>query len=334
MPTLLEFVMVLAFSAVASAVVELLGRRLPSAVRLSFAMILGITAGHVGYQWCSDLELARVLGEPSSSAVTRTWVSFTQPTEARLWLPALLLAGLVPAGVISLLTPGRRPARPGDEVPKPSLRLIPSLVSALVALLAFAGLQLRVLWGSVYLLSEWSTTNAAVIIAGIAIVATFMATFGQLSTSRRYVSLQLLLTAALFGTSGLVFLMSGSKTIGMLTLSGLGATFALSVLTRLPSGDQAACFPAFATVLGFGSHLALAYFYSELTNVNTAFLILSLALIVSLPRFPKTWTWRARVAVPTMFTGALLASAITNAGMEFRKATQQQEADPYAEIYQ
>ncbi len=320
MPTPIEFAVVLGSSAAVAAVVFLICLRCPSALRIALSFLMGVLAGHVGLQWFSDLELVKALGEPTSSALTRTIKSFTEPTEARLWIPALVIGGII----LSLVQ---------EAVSKPARRWV-NVVFHGLWLAAFLGATLRLLWGSIYLTTDWTSSQAGMILGGIAVAGTVASVAGRAERGRGVTAFQLLMIAGLFGFSGLIFLMSGSKTIGMLTLSGLGSGLSVSALTMFATKKGTSLMPASVIVLAYGLHLMLSWFFAELTMLSLVLLSVALFLIMSFGRLPTRWPWAVRLALPVVVITAVLVTATTFAVLEFQKATQQQEEEnPYSSIY-
>jgi hypothetical protein len=237
------------------------------------------------------------------------------PGEASQWLPA----AAVVAAIVAVLAHGGRPAR-----------YVALVLGALLAI----GLPLRMLWGSVYTLSQWSTGEAIAWFAGLA--ALLFAT-GWLLTRKASPTLprvgvfrDLLPGVVMIGVA-IVLATSGSlsyaRLAGAVAAALIGAALGgFGIAGERRFGIDAAG-PLVAT-LG-GAMLLLGYFFAEVTTANALLLLAALAA-TGLPLPTATSQGWSGLATRGVLCLALTGVAAGSAGVAFSKAMAAQAADPYA----
>ncbi|TWU00091.1 hypothetical protein Pla108_10350 [Botrimarina colliarenosi] len=250
-----------------------------------------------------------------ASALPRATASFAWPRESSQWLPAAT-AG---AAVISLFITAGGYGRP---------------VGAALGVALAVGLPLRLLWGSVYLTSEWSGGEAAAWSTGLA--ATLLAVGWLLSRPQSEASaasdwLRAALTAAAALGLAIVLATSGSlsyaRLAGIVVAAIVGAQLGgVGVAADRRRGVETAG-PVLASLAG--GLLLLGYFFAEVTAVNTLLLAGALAATgLPLPKRLATG-WRP-IALRGAVCLALVAVAAGNAGYAFAEATAAETSNPYA----
>lgn len=305
----------------------LVGGVLPGAVALLLRQILLRAGAADRVAWPLSVGIAYIVGQAALAAplasgaagwaagLSPAFTKFLSPGEASQWLPA----AVVVAAIVALLAGGTRTTR--------------YIALALGVLLAI-GLPLRMLWGSIYTLSQWSTGEAIAWFAGLA--ALLFAT-GWLLTRKappalpRVGVLRDLLPGVVMIGVAIVLATSGSlsyaRLAGAVAAALIGAALGgFGIAGELRLGIDAAG-PLVAT-LG-GAMLLLGYFFAEVTTANALLLLAALAA-TGLPLPTTTLQGWSGLAMRGALCLALTGVAAGSAGVAFSKAMTAQAADPYA----
>jgi hypothetical protein len=305
----------------------LVGGVLPGAVALLLRQILLRAGAADRVAWPVAVAVAYIVGQAAlatplasgaagwAAGLSPAFAKFLSPAEASQWLPA----AAVVAAIVAVLAHGGRPAR-----------YVALVLGALLAI----GLPLRMLWGSVYTLSQWSTGEAVAWFAGL---ATLLFATGWLLTRKAPPALprvgvfQDLLPGVVMIGVAIVLATSGSlsyaRLAGAVAAALIGAAlggFGIADERRL--GIDAAG-PLVAT-LG-GAMLLLGYFFAEVTTANALLLLAALAA-TGLPLPTATSQKWSGLAMRAVLCLALTGVAVGSAGVAFSKAMTAQAADPYA----
>jgi len=274
------------------------------------ALVVGFVAGHWGLE-------TRTIS--FAAALTKSF----QPTEARDWLPLLMLLAIVPDALACI---GKR---------GPAIGWL--LRCALCVFVPW-----RLLHGSVYLplslpdlgldaadLGGWSSGEAAAWIGGsgaMLLIGWHWSRGGDQQSGQRrdaFVRSALAVVVALGGA--IVTAMSGSlvygQMFGVLTavLAGCGLASALLSTGR---GPEAAAGPV---MIAFGSLLVVSHFYAGLKIPNAALLWVALSLAIGWLSLPSRWQALGRGVLCL----ATLGIAVTLAGLDFAATQAEAESNPY-----
>lgn len=305
----------------------LVGGILPGAVALLLRQILLRTGSPDRVSWPVSVGVAYIVGQAALAAplasgaagwaagLSPAFAKFLSPGEASQWLPAAVVVG----AIIAMLAGNSQTTR--------------YIALALGALLAI-GLPLRMLWGSVYTLSQWSTGEAITWFASLTVL---LFSIGWLLTRqsppvlpRVGVFRDLLPGVVMIGVA-VVLATSGSlsyaRLAGAVAAALVGAAlggFGIAGERRL--GVDAAG-PLVAT-LG-GATLLLGYFFAEVTTMNALLLLAALAA-TGLPLPIATSQSWSGLAMRGLLCLALTGVAVGSAGVAFSKAMAAQAADPYS----
>jgi hypothetical protein len=305
----------------------LVGGVLPGAVALLLRQILLRAGSPDRVAWPVSVGIAYIVGQAALAAplasgaagwaagLSPAFAKFFSPGEASQWLPAAVFV----AAIVAILANGGRSAR---------------YVALVLGALLSIGLPLRMLWGSVYTLSQWSTGEAIAWFAGL---ATLLFATGWLLTRKgppalpRVGVLRDLLPGVVIIGVAIVLATSGSlsyaRLAGAVAAALIGAAlggFGVPGERRL--GIDAAG-PLVAT-LG-GAMLLLGYFFAEVTAANALLLLAALAA-TALPLPTATAQGWSGLAARGVLCVALTGVAAGSAGVAFSKAMAAQAADPYA----
>ncbi|MEN0110293.1 MAG: hypothetical protein AAF805_06180, partial [Planctomycetota bacterium] len=196
----------------------------------------------------------------------------------------------------------------------------------------------RLLWGSVYLLSEWSPGEAILRLAGLSLG---LMTLGWLAAPRRRPDPAVARPSALVGpvlmagvALGAAVLLATSGSLSYAQLAGVmvaavvGAT--LGGVGQLPFSQLAAGADRAGLVVaaGIGGLAILGAFFAEVTMVNALLVATALGAAASTLRSGGAPAWR-----PVLASGAICVVAIgfaaTTSGIEFARAIAQPVDNPY-----
>ncbi|QDV72187.1 hypothetical protein [Botrimarina mediterranea] len=305
----------------------LVGGVLPGAAALLLRQVLLRAGSSDRVAWPVAVGVAYIVGQAALTAPLGSgaagWVAglppaftkFFSPSEASQWLPA----AVVVAAIVAMLASGGR-----------TTRYVALTLGALLAI----GLPLRMLWGSVYTLSQWSTGEAIAWIASLAVLlfATGWLLTRQMSDATPRVALLrdwlpglvMVGVAIVLATSGSL---SYARLAGAVAAALLGAALGGAGIQGERRLGFAAAGPL-VTTLG-GGMLLLGYFFAEVTTANALLLLAALAATgLPLPTLAANgWSnFALRGALCLVLTGAAAGSA----GVAFSKAMAAQAADPYA----
>ncbi len=185
-----------------------------------------------------------------------------QPREAAHWL-ILLLASL---GLTSLLL-----------APLKSDRPTAILFQGLVWACLLAAALTRLLWGSVYLTRQWSTTEAIITISAEALMLTAAIVPGLRRVPAAAAPGQFFLWTVIGVSSSLVIGMSGSAVYSQMAMFTCLIPLTCGLFTWWTRHSQSAThLPAGFIVASLGLHLWLAHYFAELTRLNEFLLIAAL----------------------------------------------------------
>jgi hypothetical protein len=305
----------------------LVGGILPGAVALLLRQGLLRAGSPDRAAWPLSVGIAYIVGQAALAAplasgaagwaagLSPAFTKFLSPSEASLWLPA----AVVVAAIVALLANGGR-----------SARYVALVLGALLAI----GLPLRMLWGSVYTLSQWSAGGAIAWFVGLA--ALLFAT-GWLLTRKappalpRVGMLRDLLPGVVMIGVAIGLATSGSlsyaRLAGAVAAALIGAALGGIGIPRMRLDGVDAAGPLVAT-LG-GAMLLLGYFFAEVTTANALLLLAALAA-TALPLPTATAQSWSGLAARGVICLALTGVAAGSAGVAFSKAMAAQAADPYS----
>jgi len=268
------------------------------------ALVVGYVAGH----WALDTHTISF-----AAALTKSF----HPTEARDWLPLLMLLAIVPDALACVGKVG------------PLLGWL--LRGALCAFVPW-----RLLHGSVYLplsmadlgfegvgidLGGWSSGERAAWIGsvGAALLIGWQGSrsVDQQSCQSRDACLRSALAVAVAFGGAIVMAMSDSLVYGQLfgvltaALAGCGLSSALLSTGR---GPEAAAGPAW---IAFGSLLVVGHFYAGLKIHNAALLLVTLILAIGWLPLPAKLSPRWQAVGRSLLCLIVLGIAVTLAGLDF-----------------
>ena len=305
----------------------LVGGVLPGAVALVLRQVLLRAGSPDRLAWPLSIGVAYIVGQAALAAPLASgaagWAAglspafgkFFSPGEASQWLPM----AVVVAAVVAMLAGGNR-----------TTRYIALVLGAMLAI----GLPLRMLWGSVYTLSQWSTGVAIAWFAGLAVL---LFAIGWLLTRKsppalpRVGVLRDLLPGMVM--IGLAVVLATSGSLSYARLAGAVAAVLIGAAlgglgiprTRLEGVDAAG--PLVAT-LG-GAMLLLGYFFAEVTTANVLLLLAALGT-TALPLSTAASQGWSGLAVRGVLCLVLTGVAAGSAGLAFSRAMAAQAADPYS----
>ncbi|MEO1495896.1 MAG: hypothetical protein AAFV43_01975 [Planctomycetota bacterium] len=259
------------------------------------------------------------------AALPEAFAAFVQPRQASHWLAA----GTVVAAAATLLLARRhRVAR---------------RAGALLGLALAFTLPTRLLWGSVYFLSEWSREEA---ILRVALMACGLVALGWLAlprvepddsptslgppTTPRSLIGPVLMAVVALGVSVLLAT-SGSLSYaqhgGVMLAAIVGATLgAMGQISYRSLGEHAG-HGGLVVVTWLSGLAMLGAFYAEITPLNVVLAVVGLGAAIAAGGTRHT-TWR-RVAVCSVVCVAAVGFAITSSGLEFSRAIAQPTDNPY-----
>ncbi len=275
------------------------------------AIVLGYVVGH----WALD---ARGIG------VVAALLKSYQPTEARDWLPLLMLLAIVPDALACV---GKRG---------------PALAWLLRTVLCVF-IPWRLLSGSVYLpvsispnfnfdLGGWSTSEATAWIGGIGGALLICWQGLRIVDQRSGVFVRSALAVVVTFGAAIVAALSASlvygQMFGILTAVLAGCSLA-SAFFSTGRGPEAAAGPV---VVAFGSLLIVGHFYAELKIYNGALLLIALGLALGwLPMSAKV-SPRWQAVCRGLLCLAALAAALTIASLDFAATQAETESNPYQNL--
>ncbi len=278
------------------------------------AIVVGYVAGH----WGLDTRTISF-----AAALTKSF----QPTEARDWLPLLMLLAIVPDALACV----------GKRGP---------MLGWLLRCVLCVFVPWRLLHGSVYLplslpelgldaedLGGWSNGETATRIGGVGtalLVGWHWLRSGDPQSSQPRDALVRSALAVVVALGGaIVAAMSASlvygQTFGVLAaaLAGCGL---ISAFLSTRRGPEAAAGPV---MIAFGSLLVMGYFYAELKFHNAALLWAALALAIGWLPLPAKLSLSRQAIGRGLLCLAALGLAVTLASLDFAATKAETESNPY-----
>ena len=282
------------------------------------AVAIGFAAGQIGLEAQGGAtSLADWLAKlPAAASLV------IDPRVASHWLPA----GAAWAAVVAVLAWGGR---------------VGKVFAALLGVGLAVAIPTRLLWGSVYLMSEWTRGYA---IGVVALLAGELAAIGWLVTrepnpepsEERAPSGALRAGLTVAVALGLAVVLATSGSLSYARLAGVVvASLAGGVLggvgIRKPArfGDGVSAAGPVVTTL-IGGLILLGFFYAEVTTLNASLLTVALAAAGAVRGWSPAVGWRA-VALRTAICLAPLGLAVSVSAIEFNRAIAAEPVNPYAD---
>ncbi len=272
------------------------------------AIVVGYVAGH----WALDARTISFV-----AAITKSF----QPTEARDWLPLLMLLAIVPDALACVGKWG------------PTLGWL--LRAALCLFVPW-----RLLNGSAYLplsisadiefdLGGWSTGEAATAIGGIGAALLMSWQLARIGDQQSVVHVRSALAVLVALGGAITMALSDSlvygQMFGVLTaaLAGCGLASAFLSTGRSPA---AAAGPV---LVAFGCLLLVGHFYAGLKIYNAALLLVALIQAVGWLPWPAMLSQRWQAGYRSVLCLAALGIAVTLAGLDFSETQTEAGSNPY-----
>lgn len=245
------------------------GRWLPQ-LRSSLTLAGGTAAGHAGWVVMSELSVA----DPNAgmSEVLRSAVStLATPREAGHWVVLILLLSSLVAGAVTVFQK-HGVATMTDSRQHNIWRHV--LVWAVI----YSATLVRLLWGSVYLTRRWSPGVAVGMVAAHVVALLVILIASQPPSSPQFGAWRFLwITLAASAACGVIG-MSGSAVYAQWLATGVASLLLCTVFRwRHRSGGIVEEWPVGMILLVVGIHLWLAHFYAELSLLDGALLLGSIA---------------------------------------------------------
>ncbi len=275
------------------------------------ALLVGYVAGH----WALD---ARTI--PLATALAKSF----RATEARDWLPMLMLLAVVPDALACI---GKRGPALGWVLRAALCVFVPWRL-----LRGSAYIPLNVLPDFDFAELDWGAFSTGEMLSwfvgiGAALLLSWSLARHVTSTGNPLVSTTLAVVVALGGA--VVAALSDSLVYGQLFgvfAAALAGCSVASLVLRTGRGPGAAAGPLF---VGFGSLLLVGHFFASLTLLNAALLLVAMALAVGwLPPLARLAPKGQNVCRALLCLGAL-ATAVTLAGIDFAGSSAEAESNPY-----
>lgn len=271
------------------------------------AFVVGFVAG----LWALD---ARSLGV--AEAITKSM----QPTEAKDWLPLLLILAIVPDAIACV-------GKYGSSVAW-VLRIGLSLLTPWLILRGSAYLPAGE--AAVFASSDaWTGWEAAAWLGALAALLVVGWLFVRLVDNQSAPRIRSTLAAFVAFGGAMALALSGSFTYGLLmglltaVLAGCGLGSALMHTTRGPDASAGPLIVVTTAVL------IMAHFYATLTLLNAVLLLVAMVLAVGwLPGKPNQWP-KAQQMFRILLCVATVGIAASLAGIEFARTQSETSTNPY-----
>ena len=332
--TITELILAIAVPAVIAAAIAVLFRRLPLAGRLSLAAGFGIACGILALNFNSE-RMATEAFPPDgddSSAITRaigsTVTKALRPRESKNWLVLLMpIAGVGSVIGWTLLRPSKELSNDGRSLEPVSRRRSKAIGLAVLWVALISASIVRMLWGSVYFLSQWSRETTILYVAAIVfllILAAWMLaiqpTMGSTRNGWRFGLLTLV-----FGATTVTMIMSGSLSLAIVGVCMTSAAAASGLLSGCNRGTVA--LDGWFWSLSLGSLLVLGHFFAELQLVN-ALLLLAAVAMSGFP-FSQVKSRQSTFWAQVLLCVALAGTAVGLASATLAQSAHEQSRDSY-----
>ena len=332
--TFTELILAIAVPAVFAAVIAWLFRGLQLAGRLSLAAGFGIACGILALNFNSEWNAADAFppdGDNSSAftrAIGATATKAIRPRESKNWLVVLLpIAGVGSVIGWTLLRPSKESSSEGRPLETATRRRSKAIGMAVLWIGLISASIVRMLWGSVYFLSQWSRETTILYVATIVfllILTAWMLSI-QPSTGSTRNGWRFGLLTLVLGATTVTMMMSGSLSLAIVGVCITSAATASGFLSCWNRGTVA--LDGWFWSLSIGSLLVLGHFFAELRLVN-ALLLLAAVAMSGFP-FSQIKSRQSTFWVQVILCVALAGAAVGLASATLAQSEHEQSRDTY-----